>query len=224
MPAYRTILASLFLAVVLAMGCNLMALPYFLMPSDPSYPPPCKLASDDKEKTVRVAIQAWTGMETRPEFLKIDRELGLLLAQHLQESYKKNKEKVTIVPVSRMEKYKDDHPNWRQQEPQEIGKHFQADYIIDLDVGSITLYEPGSANTLFRGRAEVSIDVVDVHKASEGPIFRKEYTCEYPRAKGPIPAGDSNVAQFRQAFLEVVAREISWLFTSHLVDDDYKCD
>jgi len=220
MPAYRTILACLFLAVVLGTGCNLMALPYFLSPSDPTYPAKCKLASDDKEKEVRVVILSWTGLETRPEFLKVDRELSFLLAQQLQESYKKEKEKVTIVPISRVEKYKDDHPNWHSFEAQEIGKYFRADYVINLDIGSITLYEPGSVNTLFRGRAEISIDVVDVHKTSEGPIFRDEYTTEYPKARGPIAAGDSNVAQFRQRFLTIVARELSWIFTPHLVDDD----
>jgi hypothetical protein len=79
-------------------------------------------------------------------------------------------------------------------------------------------------NTLFRGRAEISIDVVDVHKHSEGPIYREEYTVEYPRTKGPIPADGKSPVQFRQAFLAVVARELSWRFTSHLVDDDMKCD
>jgi hypothetical protein len=224
MRAYRSILVCLFLAVTLATGCNLMALPYFLSASDPKFDPKCKLASDDKEKEVRVVILAYTGLETRPEFLKVDRELSLLLAQQLQEGFKKNKERVSIVPISRVEKYKDDRPNWHSIDPQEIGKYFRADYLVNLDISSITLYEPRSANTLFRGRADISIDVVDVHKTSEGPIYREEYTCEYPKARGPIPAADSNVAQFRQHFLTVVARELSWIFTSHLVDDSYKCE
>ncbi len=224
MPAYRKLLTCLFLAVTAGTGCNMMALPYFLSPNDPTYPPQCKLASDDKDKEVKVVILAYTGLETRPEFLKVDRELAVALAQQLQESYKKNKEKVTIVPLNRVEKYKDDHPNWHALEVQEIAKYFRADYVINLDIGSITLYEQGSHNTLFHGRAEISVNAVDVHKTADGPIFHKEYVCEYPRAKGPIPVGDSNVAQFRQLFLSVLARELSWMFTSHLVDDDYKCD
>ena len=51
-----------------------------------------------------------------------------------------------------------------------------------------------------------------------------EYSTEFPRARGPIDAGNGNVAQFRQKFLQVVAREISWNFTSHLLEDDYKCE
>jgi hypothetical protein len=218
-------LAVALLVAGLSTGCNLMAMPFFLLPGmEPKHDAKCKLASDDKEKEVRVVILAYSGLETRPEFLKIDRELSRMMSVQMQEGFKANKEKVTIVPTSHVEKYKDEHPNWRSSDPEEIGKHFNADYVINLEINSITLYEPGSSNTLYRGRASISVDVVDVHAPSEGPKFRHEYTCEYPRARGPIPAGESNPAQFRQAFLTVVARELSWLFTSHPVDDDFKCD
>jgi hypothetical protein len=206
-------------------GCNLMALPFFLLPGmEPKHDAKFKLASDDKEKEVRVLILATAGLEVRPEFLKIDREISQMLAVQLQEGFKKNKEKVSIIPTSRVEKYKDEHPNWQSVELDQIGKSFHADYVVNLEINSISLYEPGSSNTLYRGRAAVSVAVVDVHESTEGPKFRHEYTCEYPRARGPIPAGDSNSAQFRQAFLTLVAKELSWLFTSHPVDDDFTCD
>jgi hypothetical protein len=218
-------LAVLLVVSVLAAGCNLMAMPYFLLSEEPKQDAQCKLASEDKNKEVRVVIMAFfTELETRPEFLKIDRELSRMLAMQLQEGFKKNKEKVVVVPTSQVEKYKDEHPGWHSGNSEEIGKHFRADYVINLEINSITLYEPGSSNTLYRGRASVSVDVVKVHEASEGPKFQHEYRCEYPRARGPIPAGDSDPAQFRQQFLTVVARELSWLFTPHLVDDDFKCD
>ena len=50
------------------------------------------------------------------------------------------------------------------------------DYVIDLEINAVTLYEQGSANTLFRGHAEISIDVVDVHKPAEGPLSRRGST------------------------------------------------
>ena len=224
---YRRALAGLLLVAVLCTGCNLLTLPFFLLPGmDPKIDPEWKLASDDKTKEVRVLILASSGMETRPEFLRVDRELSRLVAQQMEANFKKNEEKVKIVPTSRVEKYKDDHPDWHSEPPEKIGKYFQADYVINLEVNSITLYEPGSSNTLFRGRANISVDVVDVKHPSEGPVYRKEYATEYPKVRGPIPADntDTNPARFRQMFLTAVARELSWLFTAHLVEDDHRCE
>jgi hypothetical protein len=220
-------LASVFLSASLVSGCNMMAIPFFLIPGmDPKIDAKCKLASSDKEKTVRVAILASSGLETRPEFLRVDRDLTRLLAQQLQQGFKQNKENVVLVPTSQVERYKDEHANWHSMAPEDIGKYFNADYVINLEIESITLYEPGNGNTLFRGRARISVDVVDVKKAAEGPKFKDEYSIEYPKA-GPISAAfsdDSNPAQFRQRFLAKIAQELSWYFTSHLVDQDMQIE
>jgi hypothetical protein len=217
--------AAVILGAGLCSGCNIMALPFFLIPGmDPKHDAKCKLASDDKDKEVKVVLLASAGLEIRPEFLRVDRELSHLIAAQLREAFKKNEEKVTVVPISKVEKYKDEHPNWHSLEPEEIGKYFNADYVIDIEIDSLSLYEPGSSNTLYRGRAAISIAVINTHQSVDGPIYKEEYTCEYPRARGPIPTNDGNAVQFRQAFLNVVAREIAWRFTSHPVEDDFKCD
>lgn len=220
---HRGYLAGLILVVLSSSGCNLMALPFFLIPgAEPKHEARCKLVPHDEQKAARVVILSSCGLETRPEFLRVDRELSRLMYMQLQDGFKKNQERVRLVAMSQVEKYKDDHPNWHSLSPEEIGKHFSADYVIELEINAMTLYEPGSANTLFRGHAEISIDVVDVRKPAEGPIYKEEYSIDYPRARGPIPASEGSVSQFRQRFLSVIARELSWRFTSHLVEDDFK--
>jgi hypothetical protein len=217
------LVAALFLLTAMGAGCNLMALPFFLLPGmEPKHEARCKLVPHDENKEARVLILSSSGLQTRPEFLRLDRELGRLLYMQLGEGFKRNKEKVRLVAMSQVEKYKDDHPNWQSLSPEEIGKAFHVDYVVDLEVNAITLYEPGSANTLFRGHAEISLNVVDVQKPSEGPIYREEYTIDYPRARGPLPASEGTLSQFRQRFLSTVARELSWRFTAHLVEDDFK--
>ena len=217
------LLAALFLLTAFGAGCNLMALPFFLLPGmDPKHEAKCKLVPHDDNKEAKVLILSSSGLQTRPEFLRLDRELGRLLYVQLGEGFKKNKEKIKLVAMSQVEKYKDDRPNWQSLSPEEIGKDFHVDYVIDLETNAVSLYEPGSANTLFRGHAEISLNVVDVQKATEGPIYREEYTIDYPRARGPIPASESNLSQFRQRFLSTIARELSWRFTAHLVEDDFK--
>src|SRR5438445_85693 len=87
-----TSFALLVLAATVCTGCNLMALPFFLMPGmEPKHDAKCKLASDEKDKEVKVVILASAGLETRPEFLRVDRELSRKLCQRLEEGFKLNK-------------------------------------------------------------------------------------------------------------------------------------
>ena len=96
-------LAGLLLAVSCT-GCNLMALPFFLIPGmEPTHEAKCKLQPHENEKEAKVVILSSCGLETRPEFLRIDRELGRLLYMQMEEGFKKNKEKVTVVPVSQVQ-------------------------------------------------------------------------------------------------------------------------
>lgn len=206
-------------------GCSPLTALYFLAPgTDDGIAPECKLTAPDKE--VKVLVLAYSGLETRPEFYRADRELGNMLVQKLQKTFQEKKEKVVLMPINRVEKYKDTHPNWQSLGPKEVGQYFGADYVISIEIESLSLYEPGSRNTLFRGNAEITVDVTDLHKDDDGPIFRKPYTCEYPKSRGPLPVDNSgsSVQQFRQSFLDRVATELSWFFIHHPYEDHFKCD
>ncbi len=217
-------LAALMLVGALTAGCQLMALPYFFLPGmEPKRPAECELASKDKDKTVKVLILGQSALETRPEFLRVDRDLAQMLSHEMIAGFKKNKEKVVMVANSLVEKYKDDHPNWKEIGAAEIGKYFHADYVVEVEVNQISLYEPGSANTLFRGRCDISLNVVDVLKHDE-PKYHEEYSTEFPKVRGAMDASNGSAAQFKQKFLSVVARELSYRFSSHLLEEDYKIE
>jgi hypothetical protein len=224
-PRHPWRLTALVVTAIAGFGCNMLSLPFFLMTGmDPKHEPKCKLASDDKKKPeVRVVILASAGLETRPEFLRVDRELSSQLAKKLELGFKDNKEKVKVIPPARVEKYKDEHPQWRAMDAAEIGKHFDADYVIDLEIGDLSLYEPGSGNQLFRGHADIQISVVEVSKPDDEPMYKEAFRCEYPKTKGPLPASDGNPSQFRQEFVAQMAKELSWRFTAHPTSDDYSC-
>lgn len=218
-------LAVLLLVAAFGFGCNMLSLPFFLlMGANSKQPALCKLASKDKDKEVRVVILASAGLETRPEFLRVDRELTSLLARHLTQGFKDNKEKVKLVPARQIDQFKDEHPNWKTMDLVKIGEHFDADYVIDLEIISLSLYEQGSANQLFRGRADIHVRVVDVNEPDDDPIFKQLYTCEYPKTRGPIPVGEGSMLQFKQKFLDHVGRHLSWYFTAHLNEDEYRYD
>ena len=223
-PRHPWRLAGLLLAAVTAFGCNVMSLPFFLMTGmDPKHEPKCKLASADKEKEVKVVILTASHLDGRPEFLRADFDLGVMLERHIKIGFANNKERVTVISTAKVEKYKNDHPNWRRMGPAEIGRHFGADYVIDLELNDLNLYELGSGNQLYRGKGEIGLQVVDVNKADDPPKYEETYTPLYPKTRGPIAVSDSNFSQFRQAFLNQCAKELSWRFTAHPTSDDFSC-
>ena len=207
------------LVAMLAVACNPLTGTFFLLFGiDPKEPAEFHLAAEGRE--IRVLILAYSAMEARPELVGLDQQLGKLVAKKLDEGCKANGEKIRIVPPHKVEKFKDDHPGWRSMSATEIGRKFDADFIIDLEVVGMTLYEKDSHNRLFRGRSHVSVALLDLRKVEEGPIYKKEYTNEYPKTR-LIPVEDSNLEQFRDTFWNKMATDIAWLFTDHKVEDDY---
>jgi hypothetical protein len=217
----RWFLAGLLGASAVCAGCDLGTAAYFLMPEAKQPPELKRLASDDKNKEVRAVILTWSGLETRPELVQADRELGERLARQLRELCETNQEKVTIVSPRKVEEFKSSHPTWRDLDLQEIGRHFHADYLIYLEINSMRLYKPGSFNTMFRGETGITVSVVDVNKQDD-PQERKEFSCTYPsEARGEVPVGDANVMEFRQKFLTYVAKRLSWYFSPYPKRESY---
>jgi hypothetical protein len=201
--------------VVFSGGCNLGALTYFLSPESLEPAILKQLASTDPKKDTRVVILTYTGLETRAEFIQADRQLTELLARQMTEMSKGNDEKLTVIPPRKVEAYKNSHPNWREDELEKIGKDLDADYVIYLEINSLSLYERRSTD-LFRGRASISINLVDV-RHPEDHIPPEQFSCVYPSgARGPVPVGfDVQPMQFRQDFLSNVAQRLARYFVRY---------
>jgi hypothetical protein len=211
--ARRWFLAGLVAAA--CAGCDPATTAYFLLPETKDPAELRRLASDDKKKDVKVAVLTHTELETRPELIQADRQLAEYLAKQLRERCAENKERVTVVPPRRVEDYKSAHPRWRG--PLEVGRELKVDYVIYLEINSMTLYEKGSSNLLYHGRAQISVSLVDVNHPDENPD-QTELTAEYPSEArgGTLDASlDTNPMQFRAAFLGYVAKRLSWCFTGH---------
>lgn len=228
---HRRLIALLLVAGALATGCNILQVPFFLMNGpDPLQPPECmKLepAEKSRDKIVRVVLMASAPGEIRPEYLRVDRQLCDAVSKKLQEYFKETKEyKVDILPSSKMDRFKDDHPDWRTWELADIGKHFskqrKVDYVIDFEISSISFYED-HAKQLYRGRTAITTTLVCMNKLDDGPQ-RKEFTCEYPVSRGPVPVDGTNLPQFRAEFLDFVAKRLTWYFVPHPLSHDITCD
>lgn len=201
-------------------GCNPASLAYFLLPEQRLDAHMKHLASEEKEKDPKVVILTWGGFEMRSEFIHADRQLAELLGRELLRHAEEDKEKLTIIPARKVEEFKNTNPTWRSMELAEIGRRFGADYVIYLEINSLGLYEPGSLNTLLRGRVNLNVSLADVNKP-DGPTPQEPFSCVFPGdAPGALPAdNEATKIQFRQAFLGHVARKLSFNFTKHRRQD-----
>lgn len=200
-------------ALWVSFGCGPVTLFYFLSPfSDDRIPPKCKLAAS-KEVTVCI-LTSFAMLETRPEALRADDELAELFAQQLRKRCQENKEKIKVVPPAKVRDYKR-QADFATRSMHDIGKHFQADYVISLEINNLGIYEKGSNHSLFRGNTELNIQVVDVNKpAGEGTILTEPYQRQYP-TNNPRDVSEMSPTQFRNLFLNAVAADLCRMFTAY---------
>lgn len=206
----------------LSLGCSPAGLNFLLAPwVDDKMPPKCKLAQDKKEVTVAILCTFGT-LETRPELLPTDGLLAERLAFELRKRSLANKEKIKIVPIARAKALVNENGDISLHE---IGNKLKADYVIGLEINSLSMYEKGSSRTLFRGNAEIAVTVVDISRPhGEATVLSEIYRREYPGARGPIDAAGSSEIDFRNLFVSKMARELSRWFTAYPSDERWDMD
>lgn len=218
------IIAGIMLVAIANIGCNPFNLAYFLTGGPESkVDPEFKLAVRDREVTV--LILSYSTADVQTDQIGVDRQLGTNVARQLQERCQANKERVKVVPIHRVEKFKSDNPGWKAMGAAEIGRHFSADYVVDLELVRLSLYEPGSHRSLYKGNCKIDVAVLDLHKPHDGPVLKRSVSVDYPKSRGPIPvADDNNTDRFRDLFVNRISSEICWLFTTHPFSEECQCD
>jgi hypothetical protein len=213
----RLVLAMLAAGGGLCVGCDAATLAYFFLPESRE---PAKIKSlasaDSKKPAPKVVILTWSGLETRSEFIHADRQISELLGARLAKLADDYGEKLQMIPPRKVENYKNRHPRWQQEDPAEIGRNLEADYVIYLEITALSLYEQGSANQLYKGRAQINVELIDVNHPDESPS-QKAFSCTYPSdARGSEPAGlDMSAAQFREQFFAAVAKNLAQYFSHY---------
>jgi hypothetical protein len=206
---------------VVSSGCNIPALAYFLASPDEKVEPSLqRLASDDKDKKVKVAVIATNGPGVYDQGTRADRELAQLVISHLTDLCKQNKENVSVLPFNAVESYKSKHPDWNSEgiDLVRIGKDLHVRYVIYLEIGSMSLYVPKSQQ-LYQGQTDIKVQVVNVAKADDLPKEEQihEMYPESPRDAFETP----NPLQFQHEFLDRVATKVCWRFTRYSPEDKY---
>lgn len=216
--------AALILAgIAVNIGCSPGALTYLLLPfSDQKATPVCPLKPNkekDKKEVTAVVMASYANFGAMGDFVLVDNELADRVGQALKKRFHDNKQKITVVPNSRVKSYLNKDPDRNLVDKHDIGTHFEADYVVHLEINQIGLFEKNSYNQLLRGTCEVVVTAFDLSQPKgESSIFEHVYRVEYPET-GPVDAGAAGALRFRSLFLDRVAMDISRFFAAHPLDE-----
>ena len=218
--AWRVAALALFLTVG-GLGCNplatigFLAYPFCSNSDEPVFP----LTIKGKESTVVFVCAHEENASPDDAFRDADMVLCRLLTGMLSQHFKDNKDKVKIVPVSKVYSYLREHKDWVTQPKQEIGKQFDADFLVYIELGPMTMWEPGSRKTLYRGNVEIRMSLVDVQQPeAEGIKPDQFYSCTFP-VTHPEDASSMRPDNFRAKFLDRIANDLVNYFVSSSAND-----
>ena len=156
------------LAVVLTIGCNPLATIGFLAYKDPVQPARCpfvpKEGGEGSEILVALFVSQSTGQSF--DFAGAENTIASEMARKIPELAKENKQKVTVIPTSKVNQFKFKNPTWKDMHASAWGKALGVDYVLEIHLDKLSLYQPGSRNQLYEGRAEVSVFMYDVAEVS----------------------------------------------------------
>jgi hypothetical protein len=212
-------IAALWLLVLISgIGCDpISTVGYFLVPFSEHnvQPSGCALTLPKKESTVVIICTHEDLAATEFELKTADVDICNKLVHLLNEQFKENGDKVKIVEVSKVNGYLKQHADWVTMPKQAIGKHFNADFVVYLELGHMSIWEEGSRKTLCRGRAEVRMSVIEVNQAEgESPKWSDVYNLTGFPAFAAEEAGSSTVA-FRQKYYQKIAKDLTGYFVAH---------
>lgn len=206
----RTILTGLTAAAIGlgSTGCSPISMAYFLFKGDGKKPATYPLDPISKDrKDVRIVVMAANGPGMTWEYAGLDRDLAGQMARQLAEGTTQETHPIKIIRPEDVDRFKTSHPNWRTMEPCEIAKELGADYLIDISITGVGLYQPGSGNVVYQGWA--TADAVVYQAGIKTPKHEYHHkTTMYPTAGDAMPAGQYKSQVVKQFAFELATRHM----------------
>jgi len=225
-PMTRRALAGLLATMLLGLGCNPLLLPFQLfsmgdahLPSEFEFYQKAKKAKQKDE--IAVAIFSSAGPSLAPEFLGTEQELTKMFSVQLKAAFDNNKEKVKLVPFAEVERFKRNH-DWKSMEDSEICRRLKADYLIDMELASLSLYEPRSRQELYHGQVRVNVKVIDSDKNVDDLFPAKAFEHQFPGGESSWAADTCSPDVFRQKFFTRISTGLTRLFTGIPTDHEFQ--
>lgn len=208
----RWIFPLLGLFAWVSLGCNPQSLSVMLNGlSGDRVDPEYKMFTSKDEVTL-VLLTYFDPPELRTEVEPVEAELTDKLEKFIRSRCQENKFKVKIVPDVKVRSYVMKEKAEGDLSPTGVGRHFKADFVVDVAIQSCEIYEKMMLPPHYNGKATIALKIYKV-KDGEQPVFTKSYNGAYPGDRGvPKEAISMPVAQFRGYFMNLLARDISKTF------------
>jgi hypothetical protein len=171
----------------------------------------------DKLANARVAVVVWTEPATLFDFPHARFELATYVADKLSYEMAQRNLGTQVVDSRDVEDYLQRDLD-AQIDPQAVGRHFRADYVIYLEVLTFQIRNPDEPQFL-RGRVDASVAVHDLG-ADADETRRYELApvhCIYPDG-APILMNATNSALVREQTYRKFAEEVARKFYEHTVE------
>ncbi len=216
----RMLLGVLLVGFVACFGCNPALLPLFLQGEAQDDPTIKHLALEDKSKEVKVAIVVSNNrLDARQELRYVNRDLGRKTVEQLRTVAKANEDKLTVIDATKVQMFLENQPHWKDLDydalADKLKQKFKVDYVIDVEIDSMSLFEQGS-HELLRGRANLHVNLLNANDAEDighDQDIHDLYPNDY---NGPTALdSDVDVAGFRDKFLTSLAKKIVYCFCKH---------
>lgn len=134
-----------------------------------------------------------------------------LLSSYISSILTEKLPKAHLVPTDEVD-HRMEIEGWSKSDFGSIGKGLNADQVVMVRVSNLKLRDGA---TLFRGQCNMHVDVYDVKNGSK-LVFTKNMADHAFPQHGGVPVTDTTEANFRNAYLQLVAAKIAALF--HKVD------
>jgi hypothetical protein len=215
----RRIMIGVLIGIAAGLGCNPLAIPTYFMggfnngkiPSEYDFYDKAKAAK--KKKEIKVVVLSERGRSLSPEFVSAERTITTMFINQLRMNFTQNKEHVVVVPPGDVEKFKREHDDWRAMDTSEIAKQFGADYVIDVEIAQISIYERGTRE-LYHGHCRIPLKIVDADKNAAEIFPPHDYETDYPTGGEMIPASEMSSERFQQKFYTKIAVDMAALFSA----------
>ena len=171
----------------------------------------------DKLAGSRVAILVWTDPATLFDYPHARFELATYVGDKLRAEMAQRRLGTEVVDPRDVEDFLQKDID-AQIDPQAVGRQFDVDHVVYLEVFEFQMREPETPQ-LLRGRIHASVSVHDIRA---DPDLRRRYElapveCIYPDG-GPVVLSNVNAPLVRMSTYAKFAEQVARKFYEHTVD------
>jgi len=191
-------------------GCDALAyMGYLIVPPPPPKTVPAEFGNLAKHSA---AIVIHIDPSAEYEYPGARLQLASLIAGHLRE----NVDGITVVDPRKVVRHQRENIYWDEMDRTQLGKQFEADYVLYVSLIEFSMREPGSLG-LYRGNIKAEVSVYDTSlDERQALVWRGSDICAvYPPDSSSLPAEDNRTVHYKTANL--FAEKLAKKFYKHKV-------